>query len=242
MKDISAVNTKKYENFYGHFNLQRFCYEIFYRSRCAKNIAYKLNAITGNVIDIGFGCGETLKLFNKANMYGIELSENSRRSLSKLFPSANLIIQDLNKKTKLKYKSNFFDMVILLHVLEHIKNYKGLLKEIYRISSEKSFIIMAIPVNEKKRNKTHFHKIEEKNLTLFLKKLGFKIVLIKRNLHIPPLPPVYDCKKGINLLSLFLNFLLSLNYTILIIIDKLFGLLMKPRQCFIVCGKVMHSE
>ncbi len=238
MRDILHRNVEKYENFYGHFTLYRFCFEIFYRSRYTKKIIDKYNSDAKNVLDIGFGSGETLKLLKKSNIYGIELSSKSVYNLLKVLPHAKVYFQNLDDNFKLKYQDNFFDVVILLHILEHINKYKQLLREVYRVSSEKSIIIIAIPINQSENDESHIRKFTEEELITFLRRIKFKIILTEKNLFIPELPAVFNYKnKKINIFSLWLNIILSLNYRILILIDKIMSLFTKPRQIFIVCQK-----
>ncbi len=53
------------------------------------------------------------------------------------------IIQDLNKKQKLPFKSNSFDFVVLNQILEHIGDFDELIKESVRVS--KKYLLIGFP-------------------------------------------------------------------------------------------------
>lgn len=104
------------------------------------------------VLNIGVGVGDlenmVLRKFgNNFQWYGIDISPQTIRRLKKEFQQANFKIGDIRK---IKYEDNFFDYVILMEILEHIKPSEILkaLKEVNRVLKEKGNLIVSVPLNE----------------------------------------------------------------------------------------------
>ncbi len=101
--------------------------------------------------------------------------------------------------TNIPFESNYFDVVIANHVLEHISNYKKALQEIYRVLKLKGFAILQTPYSKVLHNnfedegintdylrsyfygqKDHVRLFGKKEFFKSLKDVGFQIN-IKRN-------------------------------------------------------------
>ncbi len=147
--------SKKYDSRYWDGN-RKFGYGGYHYDgrwrKIAKKIIkrYKLNK-NSKILDIGCGKGhliyELKKILNSSKIYGIDISKyalkNSPDEIKK-----NLRLLDVRKG--LKYKKNFFDLVIsinLIHNLE-INFLKKFINEITKIS-KKSFITTESYRNEK---------------------------------------------------------------------------------------------
>lgn len=102
----------------------------------------------GNLLDIGFGSGfiERKLLKSNLNMFGIDISQESALSLGKdvkgVFEKGTVL--------NIPFKSNYFDYILILDVLEHIsaKNTPKALREIYRVLKKGGTIIVSVPLNE----------------------------------------------------------------------------------------------
>lgn len=97
------------------------------------------------ILDIGCGTGETLtylkKKFPKTILYGIDTSNRAikysqSRGHKKVIKASAL---------KLPYKNNSMDVVLLLDVLEHIKQDKKVIEEAKRILRKGGYIFIASP-------------------------------------------------------------------------------------------------
>lgn len=97
------------------------------------------------ILDIGCGTGETLsflrKVFPEAELYGIDLSPVAvkyakSRGHQKIFRASAL---------KLPFKKNFFDTILILDVLEHIKNHQKVIFEANRVLKNEGQIIITSP-------------------------------------------------------------------------------------------------
>tara|TARA_B100001758_G_C18278664_1_gene540421 strand:+ start:292 stop:1020 length:729 start_codon:yes stop_codon:yes gene_type:complete len=101
-----------------------------------------------NVLEIGAGDGEHLyyeKLNRKKlkNYFALDIRKNMLSRLNMEFVEVNSFKGDCQKKTI--FKSNFFDRVIAIHVLEHLPNLPKALVEINRIIKKNGIFQVVIP-------------------------------------------------------------------------------------------------
>lgn len=100
----------------------------------------------GNLLNVGFGNGVLEQRINNYNLFGIDISEKSvkniKRKIEGDFRVGNIL--------RIPYKSNLFDCVLCLDVLEHIspRNTFKALKEINRVAKKNSILIISVPLNE----------------------------------------------------------------------------------------------
>ena len=140
----------------------------------------------GKILDIGAGSGQFLYEMKKLgmNVYGIEPGEFDKRE------SLNIFHGDLNKAG---YSSNFFDVVSMNHVLEHINNPKETLREVYRILKKGGNFILAVPNTNSFASHLfgkewyqwdvprHLFNYSDNLLLKILKKEGFKDIKLEYN-------------------------------------------------------------
>jgi len=142
----------------------------------------------GKILDVGCGDGKFLYLIRDYNMdcYGVDpynqkpIYDNNLRIFNKQLERVN-------------FKSSFFDVITLNHVIEHIIHPKVVFQEISRILKSGGKLIIATPntnslVAKLFKNKwaqldspRHLFLYSEKNLKNFAKSFNFKIVRIKYN-------------------------------------------------------------
>lgn len=98
-----------------------------------------------NVLEVGCGTGATLlyikNLYKDANLYGIEISENSAKIAR---TCADIINEDVEKLI-LPYKEDFFDYIILGDVLEHLQDPWKLLRKLNSCLKLDGYILASIP-------------------------------------------------------------------------------------------------
>jgi len=134
--------------------------------------------LRGNVLDIGCGPGYLCAFVepNENHYHGVDISQKAIDEGKKLFPGAFFTVADVSSGLD-KFSNNSFKTVVLSEVVEHIENYKKLLNEAVRISSE--YILITVPVDMPQPDhiwpKWDFEDIE--------REFGFmgKILEIKRN-------------------------------------------------------------
>lgn len=97
------------------------------------------------ILDVGCGTGETLSflhtLFPKAQLWGVDTSAKAI-SYAKSRGHKNIIKVNGGK---LPFKDGFFDVVLFLDVLEHIKNDQAAIDEAKRVLKPKGNIVITSP-------------------------------------------------------------------------------------------------
>lgn len=161
---------------------------------------------SGNFLDIGTNMGFFLRNAKngKWNLYGVEPSPSLSEAARKYF--------GLNVKTAFLeaagFKDNFFDIVTMTDVFEHIAQPDKLLTEVHRIMKEDGILFIKVPNGLYNLFKYHLAKItlrlkdydifdsyehvvhySQKTLSSMLKKHGFKI--IKKCIGRPMQTPVW---------------------------------------------------
>lgn len=179
-----------------------FFYEIYFNS---KNNNYMLKIIFSplkffvrgtrispdkKLLDIGSGSGQFLYEMKQFGMecYGVEPGDFDKiiaREEGLRIKKSNLI--------RTRYPSNFFDLITMNHVLEHINNPSKTIKEIHRILNKKGLLIIGVPNFNSlaysifKKNwyqldaPRHLFNYSNKNLNDLLKKERFKIIKVRYN-------------------------------------------------------------
>jgi len=103
-----------------------------------------------NVLDVGFGDGVLLK----------ELSERGKKVYGIDIHGANKMVMEMCKKegiakkvelkeagvTKIPYKDNFFDAVVCVSVLEHVKDTNKARKELFRVIKPNGKLVVGLPM------------------------------------------------------------------------------------------------
>ena len=99
-----------------------------------------------NLLDAGCGEGHLLeklyKIEKNNNYYGIDIVNHAINQTKKRCPFANIKLGDIYKT---KYPNKFFDIIICTEVLEHIFEFKSVLKELRRILKPNGLLIITFP-------------------------------------------------------------------------------------------------
>ncbi|BAH06896.1 class I SAM-dependent methyltransferase [Clostridium kluyveri] len=138
------------------------------------------------VLDIGCRRGEILTLFKSdyKNVLGIEPSSSNVKYLRE---KAHIpVINEMFSNDILKGEQ--FDLIILTNVLEHMKNPRSVLKDIFKKISNNGYLFCSVPkigacINKKFLNNIsdffsfqHLNYFTINNLLYFIKKLGYGVV------------------------------------------------------------------
>jgi SAM-dependent methyltransferase len=96
-------------------------------------------------LEIGAGIGAHLAFedLNRQNYHCIELRENMAEAINKRFPSVTATVGDCQEN--LPYEDGSFDRVIAVHVLEHLPNLPGCIKEVHRILKQGGLFSVVLP-------------------------------------------------------------------------------------------------
>lgn len=137
------------------------------------------------ILDIGAGLGWTEELIDKdkeKKIYANDFSPKAVRYLKKNF-KGDFSVQSIYN---LKYKKDFFDVILALEVLEHIPPSKifSVLKSISSFLKKEGVLVISVPMNEgleemKINPSGHVRMYTEKLITTELKIAGFRTVKSK---------------------------------------------------------------
>lgn len=129
---------------------------------------------SGKILDIGCAYGFFLKICEKGSWetWGIDISEHAIWEAKK-YCNAKLEVLDVNTE-KLPYPDNFFDVVTMFDVIEHVHTPENCIKEIYRVLKPNGLLYMITP-NAKYR-KLDINK-DPTHINLFTKERLEKLII-----------------------------------------------------------------
>lgn len=156
----------------------------------------------GRMLDVGCALGDSLieaKRLGWKNLYGVEMSE---------YASKKAGLRGLNIKEGTldgaKFPDNYFDIVTLQDVIEHIKDPKEEVREIYRILKPGGFVFIVSPDVDglwaKLLGKAWYHYkprehimyFSQKTLKTVLENAGFMNIETGRTYHIMSLEYIFS--------------------------------------------------
>ena len=113
-------------------------------------LVYSLVSNTKNVLDYGAGNGFLVQQLNKQNFnaFGVEPNPYARNQAAK---NSIALFSSLEELPTLN-----FSVICLWHVLEHIPNYKEILKQLYSRLEDNGHLIIALP-NYKSWDAQHYN-------------------------------------------------------------------------------------
>ncbi len=132
-----------------------------------------------SILDIGCGTGETLtflkKSFPKAKLFGVDASNQAVK-----YTKARGHHAKMANALHLPFPAKSFDAVLLLDVIEHIKNDAAVIKEAKRILKPDGVIVVTVPAlqliwSAHDINQGHFRRYTRHRLTDLAKKNRLKI-------------------------------------------------------------------
>jgi len=162
------------------------------------DIVNNLNLRNKNILDIGCYDGTFLSLIKNRNnnFYGIEASEYGVKTALK--KGINIKKFFFNDVDKIPLKSEFFDLVVVGEIIEHIYDTDFFLQEIYRLLKKDGFLLISTPniasfgrrlmllfginpIIENSPNETdssgHIRYFTFRTLKVLLNKQGFRVLL-----------------------------------------------------------------
>ncbi len=99
-------------------------------------------AVSGNYLDIGSGHGELISEVIsefKVKPYACDYTDELIQ-----LPDQSVDIVDLNNQ-ELPYADNYFELVTSTEVIEHLEDYRGTLKEIFRVLKPGGILVLSTP-------------------------------------------------------------------------------------------------
>lgn len=137
-----------------------------------------------SVLDLGCGSCKLKNFLPKSITYlGVDFPKKGKDyGLNTSKKNKDIVFWNLENSLPVKIKKKKFDVVFLLEVLEHIENFKTLLKECAKILKKNGRIIITTPSNNRfitKEDKGHIHCFRPTNFENLANEIGLKIKTIK---------------------------------------------------------------
>ena len=131
------------------------------------------------ILDIGCGTGKISSLFTKDNkVYGIDISPK----ILNIAKKRNIITKQINlDKNKIPFKNNFFNIIFLFDIVEHVFLPEKLLKESYNLLNNNGEIYITThnaKIKDNLSNKYDLSLFEVEELKQILLRIGFKNIRI----------------------------------------------------------------
>lgn len=146
-----------------------------------KIVFSETNSKLRNILDIGCGGGYTLHLLSQfGKIYGIDVESEAVLNCQKRgFEN----ITSVKAADSVPFKSESFDVITCLDVLEHIPNDEKYLEEIYRLLKMGGHAILFVPAfpilwSQLDINGHHYRRYTKKELIKKIKKINFEILRI----------------------------------------------------------------
>lgn len=216
----------KFEEFYKNKNylkIKNYSFNYLNRKSFIKSFFKKIKIKDCDIVmDIGSGTSPVSPIPEKTIFFDI-----SNESLEYLKNRGyKTLYGDIEK---IPFKSNSVTIVLCSEVLEHVKDYKKSLKEMFRILKNNGTLILTVPVYKKywgfdDEFVGHLRRFEPKTLIEEIKKTGFKIIKekpigskIERNLT-KLIVKIYKTKSNLKVSKTKLSFIKIINYILYIIV------------------------
>lgn len=134
------------------------------------------------VLDIGCSNGVFLDLYKSCETWGVEPSKNYKIAETKGHRIVNTTFEKAN------LPQNYFDLIIMNHTLEHVKDAEIVLAKIYRLLEKDGLLFIDVPnagglgsklLKDKwpyKLPKEHTYQFTGKSLTKLVEDTGFKVL------------------------------------------------------------------
>jgi ubiquinone/menaquinone biosynthesis C-methylase UbiE len=153
------IQEKQYDLPYHHFIKYGTKAGNFYFSYIEKCVSLVNSFRNKKVLDAGCGDGYFLwRLDDRKNkLFGIDYSEKAVE-FAKIFNKNRNVKFSVGELEKIPFPNNFFDIVVCISVLEHIKpeNIDLVLENIRRILKPGGSLILAVPTQRLKLSEKHF--------------------------------------------------------------------------------------
>jgi SAM-dependent methyltransferase len=145
------------------------------------------------LLEVGYAAGNLLKALQRERVFeleGIDYSEGPYKHLKELGLTVSL--SSIEDK---KYPDEAFDMVVGLHVLEHVQNPMSFIREVHRVLSPQGRIYFQVPCPTYWRARLagrnwrgfsppfHLWYFSPRSIRLFLIRHGFRVLSAHRISH-----------------------------------------------------------
>ena len=139
-------------------------FDEYYAVRPGMRLAKRIIQVLGRksrIIDFGCGHGELLLQLSRDGykVWGVDGDINRVQSL--LMQGIKVSVQNVEK---VDYESAFFDVVICMECLEHVRNVVKVVEEISRVLVDNGIAIITVPYLKRCEDRTHVRLFDETKL------------------------------------------------------------------------------
>ena len=145
------------DDYISHTDSKRSLFEKVYQLVKIRAIKQKVSLIqywqsgTGSVLDIGCGTGDFLSAAKKNNWKAVGMEPSPKAKASAKQKGICLV------ESYQELENNFFDVITMWHVLEHVSDLENQIKELKRLLKPNGTIIIAVP-NYKSYDASYYGK------------------------------------------------------------------------------------
>jgi len=183
----------KSEEYISHSNSNKGLFGFLYQTIRNYTLKKKFKLVSSiskgkNILDIGCATGQLLNEFNQQNWNctGIEPDAEARKFASKEYGLNVLKIEDIDK-----LKPQFFHIISMWHVLEHVANLSERMAQLKKLISSDGYLFIALPNIESWDAKhykeywagldvpRHLYHFSKSDVKLLFENSGFEIVDIQ---------------------------------------------------------------
>lgn len=138
--------------------------------------------LQGKILEVGCGIGNFTKtLTNYGQVFAIDIDDNHiSQTIKKLAGIGQVGFGDI-ERGEYFFKDQQFDTIVCLNVLEHVKDDKLALNNLYKLLKNEGFLILLVPAHpflfgEIDKSIDHYRRYIKLELTKSLAGLGFKVI------------------------------------------------------------------
>lgn len=141
--------TQKSQQFYEHYfdsaDYDVFRYDV--GSFCTRQFIIKnIKNCEGRVLEIGVGISTILEDLAQFDRYGIDVSSKNIELAASIFSDKKMTAKlQVANAEELPFESNFFDVIVSSHTLEHVKNDTAVLRECSRVLKSGGEALFFVP-------------------------------------------------------------------------------------------------
>jgi ubiquinone/menaquinone biosynthesis C-methylase UbiE len=169
--------------------IKRNLFQKYWHYRRFKEVTSAVKPIEGAFLDVGCHAGtftlNILKKINTKKVYGLDISPQAIKLAQKRIPFGKFKVGDAQD---LPYKSDFFEAIFCLEMLEHVDDPQAVLSEIKRVLKKGGYGVILVPLENRLFRTVwflwtlyypvwrhaHVQSFTGDDLERYLKKLGLK--------------------------------------------------------------------
>lgn len=189
--------------------------KLFYSHNFCLDLIEKIHPSKGSLLDVGCGYGNLISYAKKRGWQslGYDIDCVAVKRISKRI-NVEILCGDF---TELKFNSEKFDVITMIHVIEHLKHPVEYLSLISELIQKRGVFFLALPNIRSRAAITKFYLermgfrkkwrgnyydtahhlwyFDPKSIRFLLQKLGFKVVEVRSGRHVKPMK--FEFKKYI---------------------------------------------